>query len=372
VTGTATRTSTPTITPTALPAHPPTVVVPAITLPGGVNAQANQVVVDPTTGAKGTIWVDVRGTNMVHAVDGVTNGVVASVPVGCSPYGMAILGRRLYVANHSSADNGCDPANASVSVIDMDARTEITRIAMPVGSEPTFVDTDPSTGRVFVAFHWSAGHRSETNQAAIIADATLSVLGYVPRDPMASDNDGWGLATDPDGRALYIGTRNGQTLSRYNLDNLAAGPNGRVSRSGHFFFVQVNKTTGDLYFVRTAGGERPANVMERLARGTLAVINNTVINGLDTFDGGGVAINRRNSNRLYVSGTDYMGPTDFVQVMAEGFYHLTTAPWRLGPAQGIQPDPLGIAVNENTFRIYVANRGNNTLTVIEDTQVPSP
>jgi DNA-binding beta-propeller fold protein YncE len=57
-----------------------------------------------------------------------------------------------------------------------------------------------------------------------------------------------------------------------------------------------------------------------------------------------------------------------VQAVAQGLWYLPSAPYRLGPAQGIQPDPLGIAVNENTFRIYVAGRGNNTLTVIEDNE----
>ena len=63
--------------------------------------------------------------------------------------------------------------------------------------------------------------------------------------------------------------------------------------------------------------------------------------------------------------------TGYVQTLAQGlfFWNSTTAPYRLGPAQGIQANPLGIAANENTNRIFVANRSNNTLTVIEDTEV---
>jgi DNA-binding beta-propeller fold protein YncE len=70
-----------------------------------------------------------------------------------------------------------------------------------------------------------------------------------------------------------------------------------------------------------------------------------------------------------VAGTDYLGATDLVQVMFSGLGWPATTPYRMGPAQGIQPDPLGIAANEVTNRIYVANRGNNTVTVIEDTEV---
>jgi len=288
--------------------------------------------------------------------------------VGCAPYGMAIIGRRLYVANHSSSNNGCDPNGASVSVINMDTRTEIVRIPLPGGSEPTFVDTDGSS-RVFVALHWSAGHEGDLRQAVVLQNVTLSVEGYVPRDPGAYANDGWGLATDPVGGALYIGTRNGATVSRYNLASPFNPPVGRIQPGGNVFFVQTNKTTGDLYFVHTSGlgAERPANIMKRYSRAGI-FLNGATINGLDTFDGGGIAINRNNANRLYVAGTDYMGPTDYVQTVAQGLFYSPSAPYRMGPAQGIQPDPLGIAVNEITFRIYVGNRGNNSLTVIEDTE----
>jgi len=345
--------------------------VTTVALPGGSLNQANWVVVDPvdpTTNGKGMVWVNVRNTGMVYAVSGDTNSVVAGVQVGCAPYGMAIMGRRLYVANHSSANNNCNPGGASVSVINMDTRSLITTISLPFGSEPTFIDTD-GVNRVFVALHWSYGFESEWRQAAVIDNTTLSVEGFVPRDPGALANDGWGLATDPAGGVLYIGTRNGATVSRYNLASPFDPPTGRIQPNGKIFYVVVNKTTGDLYFVHTPaiGAERPANLMKRFDRAGTQLAPAT-ISGLDTFDGGGVAINRNNANRLYVAGTDYLGPTDLVQAVAQGLWYSSIAPYRLGPAQGIQPDPLGIAVNENTYRIYVGNRGNNTLTVIEDTE----
>lgn len=366
-------TATPTATATSIPTtkHPPAVVT-TVAMPGGAAAQANWVIVDPvdpTTNGKGMVWVTVRGSGMVYAVSGVTNSVVAAVPVGCAPYGMTILGRRLYVANHSSANNGCNPGGASVSVIDMDSRSLITTISLPYGSEPTFMDTD-GANRVFVALHWSHGFESEWRQAAVIDNTTLSVEGFVQKDPLALANDGWGLATDPAGGVLYIGTRNGATLSRYSLAAPFNPPLGSIQPNGKIYFVQVNKTTGDLYFVHTNGAatERPANMMKQYNRAGAQLATATV-SGLDTYDGGGVAINRNNGNRLYVAGTDYMGPTDLVQTMWSGLGFSVSAPYRLGPAQGIQPDPLGIAVNENTYRIYVGNRGNNTLTVIEDTEL---
>ena len=316
----------------------------------------------------GTIWVDQRAANTVHAVDGATMGIVASVPVGCAPYGMTIVGRHLYVANHSSINNGCDPAGASISVINMDTHTEITRIVLPFGSEPTFADN--AGGRVFVALHWSDGTRGETRQAVVIQDTTLAIEGYVQKDPVALQNDAWGLATDPNGGFLYIGWRNGATVSKYSLASPFGAPVGRFQPNGNVFFVQVNKFNGDLYFVHTpsAGAEQPANIIEQRARdGSLKAFR--TVSGLDTFDGGGIAINHTNSDRLYVSGTDYLGPTDLVQVMFAGLGYSATAPYRLGPLQGIHVDPVGIAANETTNRIYVANRGDNTITVIEDTEV---
>lgn len=190
-------------------------------------------------------------------------------------------------------------------------------------------------------------------------------------DPGTFANDSWGLATDPVGGYLYIGSRNGGAVSRYSLANpLAPTLLGRVPPGGNVFSVAVNKTTGDLYFVHTASNfsDRPANLMKRYSRAG-ALLASQTINFLDTFDGGGIAINRTNANRLYLAGTDYApGTTDLVQIVANGLQYAAYAPYRLGPAQGIQPDPVGIAANEVTNRIYVGNRGNNTLTVIEDTE----
>ena len=367
---TATFTSTPTATGIPSARHKPEILT-TINLPGSSTDQANWVIVDPTTGPMGRVWVNVRSANKVYAIDGVTYATVATINVGCAPYGMTIVGRHLYVVNHSSINNGCNPADASVSVINMDTFLEIYRIPLPAGSEPTFVDSDgvPGNTRVFVALHWDDAHRGETRQAVVIRDMTLTVDGYVQKDPAALQNDGWGLATDPLGGFLYIGTRNGAAVSKYSLTSPYTLV-GHISAPGNVFFLQVNKTNGDLYFIHTpaVGTERPANIIKQYARNGVFKAG-TPIGGLDTFDGGGIAINRTNSNRLYVSGTDYLGPTDYVQTLFSGTGYSASVPYRLGTADGIQPDPLGIAANEVTNRIYVANRGNNSLTVIEDTEV---
>lgn len=371
-TGTATRTATATATATQPTAkHPPALVtqIPLPPAPGGAPAEANWLTIDTSTN---TVWASVRNANMVYAINGASNTVIGGVPVGCAPYGLAIVGRRLYVANHSSALNGCNSGNASVSVINMDTRTVITTIPFPGGSEPTFIDTDGGD-RVFVALHWSAGHAGETRLAGVIQDSTMSLVRYVQKMPDMQANDGWSIASDPAGGALYVGTRNGCAIYRFNISSTGSEPHvGMIWPGGNVFSLQVNRTTGDLYAIHTSacGAEdaaHPANLMKRYDRTNILLAAQTLA-GVNTFDGGGVTINRNNANRLYVSGTDYLGPTDYVQAVAQGLWYSPAAPYRLGLAQGIQTDPLGIAANEATYRIYVANRGSGSITVLEDTE----
>jgi hypothetical protein len=66
--------------------------------------------------------------------------------------------------------------------------------------------------------------------------------------------------------------------------------------------MQVNKTSGDLYFLHTSGVgvERPANRMRRYTRAGAPLEAQTIAAPFDTFDGGGIAINV-NGTRLWLA-----------------------------------------------------------------------
>jgi YVTN family beta-propeller protein len=78
----------------------------------------------------------------VSVVDTATNAVIATIPVGDSPFGVAVSpdGSKVYVTNLGSA---------SVSVID--AATNTVTATIPVGLQPSGVAVTPDGSKLYVA-----------------------------------------------------------------------------------------------------------------------------------------------------------------------------------------------------------------------------
>ncbi len=97
-------------------------------------------------------------SNNVSVVDTATNTVIATIPVGNSPVGVAVdpAGRRVYVAN--SSDN-------NVSVINI--KTKKVRRTIPVGTDPEGIAVNPAGTRIYVT----------NNQ-----DSSVSVIGFKGRN----------------------------------------------------------------------------------------------------------------------------------------------------------------------------------------------
>jgi len=73
---------------------------------------------------------------------------VATVRVGVSPSGVAVAGRRAYVANACDADAECTSFDGTVSVVDTATNTVVTTV--PVGASPLGIAVDPDGTRVYV------------------------------------------------------------------------------------------------------------------------------------------------------------------------------------------------------------------------------
>jgi len=96
----------------------------------------------PLLRAKGTAWATSRGPDTVTAFDGATGRVLATIPVGKAPMGLAIPRgtNKLYVGNEGSN---------SVSVISVPRREVIATI--DVGSRPHHMYASADGSRVYVA-----------------------------------------------------------------------------------------------------------------------------------------------------------------------------------------------------------------------------
>jgi len=106
-----------------------------------------------------------EGSDSVSVIDTTTNTVIATIPVGLFPTGVAVTpdASRVYITNQDSD---------SVSVIDTGKNTVIAVI--PVGIQPIGVAVTPDGGRAYVA-NLRIDNMSVTDTAKNVVIATIAV-----------------------------------------------------------------------------------------------------------------------------------------------------------------------------------------------------
>jgi YVTN family beta-propeller protein len=142
--------------------------------------------------AAARVYVANLGSNSVSVIDTATQSVIATLPVGSLPAGVAVnpTGTRAYVANFGS-DN--------VSVIDTATQSVIATV--PVGDAPTGVAVNPTGTRAYVSNFGS-------NNVSVINTANQSFLGTIP-----VGSGPFGLAVNPAGTRVYVANRGGNSVS---------------------------------------------------------------------------------------------------------------------------------------------------------------
>jgi YVTN family beta-propeller protein len=135
--------------------------------------------------AKGTAWATSRGPDTVTAFDGATGRVLATVPVGKAPMGLAVPrgANKLYVGNEGSN---------SVSVISVPRREVIATIN--VGSRPHHMYASPDGSRVYVA-------EFGTNKIGVIDTMTDSLVAEWATGPSTERTHA--PAPAQDGKTVY-------------------------------------------------------------------------------------------------------------------------------------------------------------------------
>jgi YVTN family beta-propeller protein len=135
--------------------------------------------------AKGAAWATSRGPDTVTAFDGATGRVLATVPVGKAPMGLAVPRgtNKLYVGNEGSN---------SVSVISL-TRREVIR-TINVGSRPHHMYASPDGNRVYVA-------EFGTNKIGVIDTMTDSLVTEWATGPETEFTHA--PAPSPEGKMLY-------------------------------------------------------------------------------------------------------------------------------------------------------------------------
>jgi YVTN family beta-propeller protein len=139
----------------------------------------------PILHAQGTAWATSRGPDTVTAFDGATGKVLATIPVGKAPMGLAIPRgtNKLYVGNEGSN---------SVSVISVPRREVIATIN--VGSRPHHMHASTDGSRVYVA-------EFGTNKIGVIDTMTDTLVAEWATGPPSERTHA--PAPTPDGKTLY-------------------------------------------------------------------------------------------------------------------------------------------------------------------------
>ncbi|MFI5715719.1 serine/threonine-protein kinase [Nocardia sp. NPDC051750] len=298
-----------TVTP---PAAGPSVVatVPVGLSPGGVAVDF----------ASHTAYIANFGDNTVSAIDITTDTVTATVPVGLSPHGVAVDpgNRTAYVVNYG---------DDTVSVIDI--ATNAVSAVVPVGDSPGSVAVDPGTHTAYVV---NFGDRT----VSVIDTLSGSVTGTVPVGDTPQ-----GVAVDPITRTVYVVNLRDGTMSV--IDGATRSVTATVAVGRFPNGVAVDLGTRTAYVVNY--GDRALSVID-LAAGTVTA---TVSVGTNPH---AVAVDW-NTRTAYVTnmGDDTVSVIDLAT-------NTVTATVPVGDRPG------GLYLEPGTRAAYVTNFGDSTVSVL--------
>jgi len=284
-------------------------------------------------------WVTNFGDNTAKVIDTETNTVIATIPVGSGPMGIALTpdGTRAYVTNFN---------DDSVSVIDAVSRTVINTISLvPTGGDgPRGVTITSDGQRVYVSNNLSDKVSAILTSSNAVFDVIDLPAGACPR----------GIIIPPG----QTGNEEGAGTGNFCLDNVTAFQ----TVPGDFDFHVITDTfsVGD---GPTSGAGR-FDIIERVwvtneNSGTVSVVRtdvqpNVVIATINVGAApSGIAINQ-DATRLYVA----VSGLDRVTV-------INTANNSIIKNVTVGDAPKGIAITPDGSRVYVANSGSNTVSVID-------
>jgi YVTN family beta-propeller protein len=277
--------------------------------------------VSPAAAAGPFAYIANSGSDDVSVIDTVTNTVVATIPVGDTPYGVGITPDfgRVYVANYGSN---------SLSVID--TKTNTVSATIPnVCANPTYVESTPNGAEMWVSCHG-------TTFVYVVSTATNTVTRWSPHQtqPLA-------IHFNADGSRAYIASWGNATIRVHRTDGLwqiVQAPSG--TRPTDFAI----EPSGEWAWVLSSGESRISNL-------------NLTTNRLDRtwwFASAPFSIAMHpDSVHLYVTNPNSGKVT---------LFHTQGTSQTLLDVGGM---PMGIDRNADGSRVYVANQGSNTVQVID-------
>lgn len=331
-----------------------------IDLPDG--AHPNGIAVDPV---RGRVFVSGRNTDRLYVIDGSGLEVIAEVPVGHQPFGVAYLDDYVHVANFGSG---------SVTVVDAESLRSLphpggtaskpeTTVIHNELSQPTFIAADPLRNRVIVPlYHEQDFYFRYAYLYGVTSEGALgnwsSVLNLKPSC--------YGVAVLASRERAFIGNRDyaeiaavdtisGNVVEAESLRDLDFSP----------FFIAVHENNRYLFVTHNAPGA-PADAPDRLSvyfaydEGEQPRLIRTIEAGDMGSAGGYVAIHPSASASPY-DGTVWVSAGGKVTVWDPT---LVTEMAVFDAEDGIGEHPYAIGLDAARRRAYVADSEADRVTVL--------
>jgi YVTN family beta-propeller protein len=280
-------------------------------------------------------YISESGGSTVAVFDPSANRVVATIPVGRGPRGVAVnlQGTRAYVGNSG---------DSTVSVID----TAANRVIATIGgiAAPESIAVNRGGTRVYV-----------TNVAAFPSTAAVTVIDAGTHTVVANIPVGvtpTGLALSPDGKRLYVANANSRSISVIDTASLRVVTTIPTQFGPHSVAVDPSGTrvyaTLPRYDERTEGTVIVIDVEKGMVAGSVTA-------GFGPF---GISLNPTGT-RAYVSNLGNENfPGNTVSV-------IDTATFTVVATVRVGQSPNGVSVDALGQRAYVANTDSVTLSVID-------
>jgi YVTN family beta-propeller protein len=305
---------------------------------------------------------------------GLEFNVLDHIPVGDDPRGIAVVGDKVYVANHD---------DDSISVIDADTLTVTQEITAGI-SNPCSIAYNPHNGYLYVTNRPESGNGT----VAVISPTT----GLAVTSPIPVEEKPTGIAYNPHDHCMYVAMNYAggsvlvisDTVVIHTVDEGLPWPvHIAVKEASNLLYVTNGGTTVSVIDGPTRavtkeidlGLQDPWGIAVNQSTGYVYVAPHTsgdqlgVINPDDTYTvteklvpGAALWMVAVDPNQNLVFATEGDGQTVFV-------YDPETGKWVDELEITVQQDPeRGIAFDPVRHRLYVSNRMSDTVTVIQGTR----
>jgi YVTN family beta-propeller protein len=291
------------------------------------------------------IYVANNGSGTVSVINGETNRVIPEIKVGIYPRDIGInpVTNKIYVANYGSG---------TVSVIDGNIDKVIQNIS--VGDHPRALDVNAKTNKIYVA-------NTGSNAVSVIDGNTDSVIAEIKLRQYP-----FFVSIDPNTNKVFVA--NIAHMSGSNYNTVDSTKNSTVSViDGNIDKVIQNISVGDGPIALAVNLETALAYVTKLDN-TVSIIDENLVNTVHGISEqpptialgedlsaypGEIKVNP-NTNKIYVA--NYGSGT--VSVI-DGKTNSNATNIQVGTG------PIGIAVNPTTNKIYVANHRSNAVSVID-------